>query len=381
MKFKYLKIDLPSQTTYNCHAAAPHKINFEWLRSNPGQLFNTELNVAERKMMLVNERNSSCEQNCWRAEDIGAVSPRMYQNGMEQTHSDPVSTPEIIDITVNSECNLTCSYCCKEFSNSWRRDLLNNGNYVISGVDDDRYTLNNKDRLLELVSQKEMHQSARYQTLLTEIQSYSKTLKRIDITGGEPLLDNQLLSMLELLELPDSCKINLYTGLGVEQKRFERVLKQLSRIPNLHITVSAESTGRLAEFNRYGIKWNEFQQKIAMLSRVTSWSFHCTITNLTVMGFVNFYQTYIDIPKYIAFAYQPTFMSTNILDEQTKQYVQDQLTCLPNSDAEKILQTLSSPAAELDRRALADFLVRFIKHRKDIDLSIFPKTFVDWIKV
>jgi organic radical activating enzyme len=381
MKFKYLKIDLTSQTTYNCHAATPHPINFKWLRSNPGQLFNTELNVTERKMMLANERNSSCEQNCWCAEDIGAISPRMYQSGTEQTHNNPVTTPEIIDITVNSECNLTCSYCCKEFSNSWRRDLLNNGNYVISGSDDDRYVINNKDHVLEMVSQKEMHQSNRYQTLFNEIQSYSKTLKRLDITGGEPLLDNQLLSMLELLKLPDSCEINLYTGLGVEQKRFERILIQLSRIPNLHIKVSAENIKRLAEFNRYGIKWNEFQQKIERLSQIVKWSFHCTITNLTVLGFVDFYQTYVNIPKVITFAYQPTFMSANILDDRTKRYVQDQLTCLPKDDAEKIFQTLTTPATETDRRALSDFLVRFIKYKKDIDLSIFPKTFVDWIKV
>jgi organic radical activating enzyme len=381
MKFKYLKIDLTSQTTYNCHAATPHKINFEWLRLNPGQLFNTELNVSERKMMLNNQRNSSCEQNCWQAEDIGAVSPRLIQHGTEQTHVDPVTRPEIIDITVNSECNLTCSYCCKEFSNSWRRDLINNGDYKIFGSNDVRYSVNDRDRLLELISQKEMHQSAKYQWLLAEIQSYASTLKKIDITGGEPLLDNQLLDTLEQLNLPDSCVINLYTGLGVEQKRFERVVMKLSQIPNLHIKVSAEGINKFAEFNRYGIQWKEFQQKIEMLSRVANWSFHCTITNLTVMGFAEFYQTYMDIPKCITFAYQPSFMSGNVLDELTKNHIREQLSWLPEHDSRQIFETLAPPASDSERRAIKDFLDRFIKHRKDIDLSIFPKTFVDWIKV
>jgi organic radical activating enzyme len=381
MKFKYLKIDLTSQTSYNCHAATPHKINFEWLRSNPGQLFNTEINVSERRMMLDNQRNSSCEQNCWKAEDIGAVSPRMYQHGIEQTHIDSVTTPEIIDITVNSECNLTCSYCCKEFSRSWRQDLITHGDYKIVSVDDDRYSINKQDRLLELISQKEMHRSDKYQLLLAEIQLYAGTLKKIDITGGEPLLDNQLLTTLELLNLPTSCKINLYTGLGVEQKRFERIITRLSKIPNLHIKVSAEGIEKFAEFNRYGIQWKEFQQKINVLSQMVDYSFHCTITNLTVMGFANFYQTYMDIPKVITFAYQPAFMATNVLDEHTKNHVQDQLSCLPEHDFRKICQALAPATQELDRQALKDFLTRFIKYRKDINLSIFPKTFVDWMKL
>ena len=98
MKFKFLKIDLPSKTIYNCHAAAPHRIDFDWLEENPGNLFNTPVNVYEREQMLRNERNKSCEQNCWIAEDAGAVSPRINQNGIEQTHTDPVTDPEIIDL-------------------------------------------------------------------------------------------------------------------------------------------------------------------------------------------------------------------------------------------------------------------------------------------
>jgi hypothetical protein len=102
---------------------------------------------------------------------------------------------------------------------------------------------------------------------------------------------------------------------------------------------------------------------------------------LTVMGFAEFYQTYIDVPKRISFAYQPTFMSANVLDEHTKNYVRDQLSCLPEHDFRKICQTLAPATQELDRCALKDFLTRFIKYRKDINLSIFPKTFVDWITV
>ena len=110
-KFTFLKIDLESKTTYNCHAAKPHQIDFEWLQHNPGQLFNTPINLKERQMMLSNQRNDSCEQNCWPAEDRGLPSPRLMQQGQFRSHDQIVVQPRMIDITLNTDCNLTCSYC------------------------------------------------------------------------------------------------------------------------------------------------------------------------------------------------------------------------------------------------------------------------------
>lgn len=381
MKFRYLKIDLTSQTTYNCHAATPHRIDFKWLDSNSGNLFNTNINVEERRMMLRNERNLSCETNCWHAEDNGAVSPRMYQGGEEKTHLDIITTPEILDLTINSECNLSCSYCCKEFSSAWRRDLINNGEYSISNFDEYRYRLTKQDKILNLVSQQEMHKSKRFQSLLKEIQSFSPKLKRLDITGGEPLLDNQLLDMLESFDLSNECEINLYTGLGVNEKRFEKIILSLAKIPNIHIKVSAESIGKMLEFNRYGIKYNEFQRKIDILTQAIKWSFHCTVTNLNVLGFVDFYNRYPTADKIITFGYQPRFLSPYVLDTETKKIVRQEITSLPDSISHPILQSLEPTPTEEQRIGLKEFLCQFVERRKDLDLTIFPETFLTWAGV
>lgn len=381
MKFRYLKVDLTSQTTYNCHAASPHRIDFKWLENNQGNLFNTATNVAERQMMLRNERNSSCEQNCWHAEDVGAISPRIYQKGQEKTHTDPVTLPEIIDLTLNTECNLTCSYCCKEYSNSWRRDLLNNGKYQISGDSSNRYQITKQDQILHLVSQKEMHNSPRYQQLIRELQSSTSNLKRLDVTGGEPLLDNHLIPMLHSLNLPADCQVNLYTGLGVDEKRFRRAIESLASIPNITIRVSAENVGKLLEFNRYGIDYNEFQRKIDILNNSINWQFHCTITNLTVLGFADFYNRYPDAKKTITFSYTPRFMAPYVLDNETKQVLIDQLNTLPKEVNHTILQSLSQDPSEDQRRAAREFLLQFVDRRKDISFDIFPKTFLSWLEI
>ena len=41
-KFRFIKIDLESNTMYTCDAAKPHSIDLQWLEKNPGQLFNNE---------------------------------------------------------------------------------------------------------------------------------------------------------------------------------------------------------------------------------------------------------------------------------------------------------------------------------------------------
>jgi organic radical activating enzyme len=379
MKFKYLKIDLTSQTTYNCHAASPHRIDFQWLSNNSGNLFNTETNVEERRMMLRNERNLSCEQNCWIAEDVGAVSPRIFQHGQEKTHVNAVTSPEIIDLTLNSECNLTCAYCCKEFSNSWRRDLIDNGEYQISNFNSDRYRMTKVDNILNLVSQKEMHDSPRYRALIKEIQSYAPSLKRLDITGGEPFLDNQLVPMLESLNLHADCKIWLYTGLGVEQKRFAKIIESVSKIPNVCVRVSAETIGKLLEFNRYGIDWNEFQQKINILKNSINYEFHCTLTNLTALGFVEFYNQYPDVKKIITFAYNPEFMSPYVLDDETKQSLIHALNTLPESVNHSILQSIKQHPTVHQRQALKEFLLQFVSRRKNLSFDIFPQTLLSWL--
>lgn len=376
IKFRFLKIDLTSQTTYNCHAAAPHRIDFDWLESNPGQLFNTDINVAERHMMLRNERNKSCEQNCWHAEDAGAVSPRIYQLGTERTHINVNTLPEIIDLTVNSECNLTCSYCCKEFSNSWRRDLIDHGDYKFSKYNDNRFKIVAQDTILNAISQKEMHDSRRYNLLINELKIYAPTLKRLEITGGEPLLDNKIIDVLPTLGLGPNCEVNIYSGLGVGYTRFERLVKMLSTIPNLTLRVSAETIGDMLEFNRYGSSWNEFQQKLKLLDDYSiNWVFFCTLSNLTIQGFTNFYNFFPDRKKIISFCYTPTFMAPYVLDDDTKKNL---LESLPDSVKNQILQSMQASPSEDQRVALKEFLTQFA-HRRNLQLNIFSETFLKWL--
>jgi organic radical activating enzyme len=381
MKFRHLKIDLNRGNTYNCHTAAPQKINFEWLEKNTGNLFNTEINVREREMMLRNERNASCEQSCWVAEDHGAISPRIGQSGQAVTHTTTVTTPEIVDLTVNVDCNLTCSYCCGEYSSAWQRDLINHGNYTIRGVQDPRYSLTTQDKILSKISQSELHNTSRYKKLLNELQSYKSTLKKIEITGGEPLLDNQLLDLLSSLQLNPDCQIVIYSGLGVSMSRFQRLIQQLSQIKNLTVKVSAETIESFLEFNRYGTNWDEFQKKIYILDQHVDWKFHSVISNLTIFGFSDFVKHFKNKQIQLTFAYQPRFMSPFVLDETSKQQIIDKFQHHGSEYKDRIVASISGIPTEEERQGVRDFLIQFTKRRPNISFGIFPKSFLQWLEL
>lgn len=379
MKFKYLKIDLESNTTYNCHAAKPHAVEFDWLDNNPGNLFNTSVNVREREQMLRNERNSSCEQNCWAAEDNGATSPRLYQAGFTKTHSQSVTAPEIIDLTIGADCNLTCTYCCKEFSSAWRRDVVNNGNYV---SDDYRYIANIKDQVLLKVSQTELKNTRKYQTLLNEITLSAPTLKKLIITGGEPLLDNSLIQVLTTLPLNKDAVVEIYTGLGVNINRFDRLVQQLKSVPNLLLIVSAETTEKNLEFNRYGIKWDEFVGKIDTLrASGVNFKFHATLSNLTIFDFHNFYNRFKDDKIDLSFVYQPKMMSPFVLDNESKKLIEQNVASLPVGYSTRILDSIKAEPEESHRINIRAFLQEFVRRRGELTLDVFPSTFLKWLEL
>jgi hypothetical protein len=380
-KFTFLKIDFEKQTTYNCHAATPHPIDFAWLEHNPGQLFNTPINMFERELMLDNQRNPSCEQNCYPAEDRGQVSTRMLQSTPDRQYTEVLTQPKLIDFTLFSECNLTCSYCCKEYSSAWRNDLLKNGSYELPNYDNqNRMKLLPIDIVSGKVSQKEKANLPKIKLLLDQVYKILDQVEILTITGGEPFLNNMLPEMLEKFKtIP---RVDLFTGLGVNTERFKKILSVVSQYKNINLCISAESTEKNYEFNRYGMTWQNFQERLKIIQDLgIRFEFHCTISNLTVLGFKDFYKLYKDVKLHIDFVHHPDFMSAGNLDPASKQQVMADL--LPYQDdvkIQQILQTVDSNHVNNDHRlTMATWLEQFAS-RRQLDLNLYPTTFLDWLK-
>lgn len=374
-KFTWLSVDLEKRQTFSCCAASPAQLDLEWVKQNPGRLFNTPLLQMERQQMLDNRPVSSCEEVCWKPERDNLVSRRQLLGSTELTHTQiDVSSPTKLNIVLGSTCNLTCSYCCKHYSSSWLRDIQDNGPYL----DQDRFKLTNKDKLFLKVSQREHQESEGFRTVLQEIQTFSQVADTY-ISGGEPFLHNNLSDLLNTLdELSD--KIVCYTGLGVDPKRFCNQLNKIKNKDKLTIVVSGETCGQLYEFNRYGNTWSNFMTNIDELQKQGfNYEFSLVISNLTIFGIADFVETFQGKHFQYQFCAVPDFLGVNVLDPSSKQILMEKLqhSNLPFKD--EVCQTMSQSCSDQQKNDLSIYLKEFAK-RRNLNLSVFPESFCSWIE-
>ena len=381
-KFTFLKIDIEKKTTYNCHAAQPHPIDFNWLENNPSQLFNNPTSVTEREMMLRNERNSSCEQNCWPAEDFGGQSPRLSQQGYIKIDPVVVRLPTEVDLTIGRDCNLSCSYCSKEYSTSWANDIINNGEYIITQADD-RYKVDDLDLVLSKVSQNKKYNSVNTKLIYREIDKWIDQVEWLMITGGEPFLNNQL---FDIISKGSNAKlIDIYTGLGLSYSRFDALTSNLTKFKNLRVILSCENVDKFLEFNRYGIKWLDYQKKLDLLkTKGINYIFNSTLSNVSLFGFAEFMK-WADRhnDSQISFCYVPKFLSPYVLDDESKDSIVNSLSTisLPNGHLDQIKKSMNKEPSKLQIQNCREFLIEFTNRRKDLNLNIFPKSFLKWLGI
>jgi len=381
-KFNWLKIDAEKKTTYSCCEATPDSIDSSWLEKNPGMIFNTIKLQQERQNMLDNKRIKSCENACWISEDNKLSSRRIEMKGNERTNSQIISQPTTLDITISGECNLTCSYCCKEFSSAWRNDIFKNGNYSqLTDIDKNRYKISNHDLALRKSSQKNRIKLKQFELIEKEIELMSPHLKQVLITGGEPFLNYNLINILK--KLKNIPQIIIFTGLGINKIKLKNILEKICNYKNITLSISAESTQENYEFNRFGNTWQNFLECIEIIKDAKiAYKFSTTYSNLTVLDYVKFNTLYTH-DKSINLVHKPEFMNVWVLDDITKKELINQIhtSTLSNTHNSKIIiDLLSKEPSEIDRKNLEYFVKEFCK-RRNIKPSFMPDSLKKWLNL
>jgi molybdenum cofactor biosynthesis enzyme MoaA len=371
-KFTWLSVDLEKKTNRSCCAAQPHNIDLKWLTTNPGHLFNTPELINERKMMLDNQPVATCEDVCWRTESRGMVS-RRQQLGLDTLQILPVlSSPNCLHVIIGSTCNLTCVYCAKEYSNAWYRDIKTNGEYF----DHPRFNIINQDKILDKLSQNSVIESKDYQALISELHQFDK-LKSIYISGGEPFLYNNLENLLN--QFDPAIEINLFTGLGVDTKRLANQLSKLDRRQNIVINISAENTGALYEFTRYGNTWQRFLDNVRVVEEQRfDIVIRSVISNTTVFGLEQFATDFEQYKIEYQFCYDPDYLAVNVLDSQTKQQLITQYEHSKIDIKDQLLTALSCNSTVDQQNNFIKYITQFAS-RRNLDMNVFPDSLNNWI--
>ena len=372
-KFTDLQVHVQGRLLYNCCEAYPERVDLDWLEANPGRLFHTDTMLEDRALMLDNKSCASCHYGCYKYEEQGLPSPRQRYKNHTKT-SDPGAPLIGLNISLSTDCNLTCMYCGPEWSSSWQKDIDKNGEYLLDGVPVKQN--DNWSTLWSKMKQRSRGTESRFfQLLLREIK-LSAGLQRVTILGGEPLLNNQLDQVLDRIH---GKKIIIVTGLGVSHTRLRKVL-QSTKGMDVRFDISAEATGQLFELIRHGVTWRDFQDRVSMIEKNgNKIRFLSTISNLSVLGFSDFYDLYSNKHEIVINHLKDTaWMMPHVLDPRSKNDFINSTQAKHNlPEFNTILDMMKKTPEDKDRINTGDYLKQF-SSRRYVDLNFLPEHFRKW---
>jgi len=371
-KFTDMMVSVQSRLLYNCCKAYPERVDLDWLEQNPGRLFYTDTMLADRKLMLEGNSCASCHHGCYKYEEQGLSSTRLQQDNHEVI-SDTGAPLKHLQISLSTDCNMTCMYCGPEWSTSWQKDIKKNGAHELIGFKLDN---NNFSDLWAKIKQKSRSTDSIFFDLLLKEIKLADGLESISILGGEPLLNNQLEAVIDA---SGDKKILITTGLGVSHSRLSNLLKKIKN-RKIRFMVSGETTGKFFELIRYGTKWGDFKERVRMIEdNGHEIGFISTMSNISTLDFSKFYETYHKQHKIqVNTMSERPFLMPHVLDDRSKENFILETRSLNNvPQFQDILRSTGIDPSETDRSNLGNYLKQF-SSRRSMDISFLPEHFRKW---
>lgn len=296
-----------------------------------------------KENMLNGVRDSGCER-CWKSHDERThVKPdgdfQYLFNGKEP---DLTQEYETIAIFLTNVCNMQCNYCSPMVSSSIKKEYHS----TFSGLHNDSATWNrmyfgrNVDTELEIPKT-----FMAYDTLSEQvIYDHAKSLKVIDISGGEPFYTNQsrhLSFLKKLLSLNSNIRLNYITNATVLPT--DEVLSTLLQFKQVCFTMSTDAIGKGMEFIRYPVKWPEFYKNFQFYQELrekhrnkVDLSVSNTVSVYSIAGYNEFY-TFAkenDFPHiFNNVVRRPPIMNVNVLPPSIRAMIAESLdqTIVPDT--------------------------------------------------
>ena len=375
-KFDWVEIRLYDGFVASCCQAQSHRITIDDIKQHPVGFFNYSQIQKERQQMLDNQPVAGCETGCWSLERQNIQSRRQQAGADQKIYSTLEGIPKTLNLVINNTCLQSCVYCCKNFSSSWLADVVKNGDYNIPGYEN-RYNASSQDRVLSRISQPELHNSKFSRAVLEQIVENSDQIQHLTITGGEPLLDNNLVRVLQ--ELSHVPKITVYSGLTVATDRLQRMVDSMRSVSHLEFVVSAENTNALHEFNRYGSKQSLFDTNLNTIRSNFSMQFASTVSNATLFGLSDFLRKYSADTVEFTLLTDPAYLAANQLDDHSKQVVVEQLQAVNRNNLHNVIDYIMLPPDAGQKPRLKQFLDQY-SSRRGLDLAIFPESWRLWMQ-
>lgn len=171
---------------------------------------------------------------CKKIESVGGIS----QRSIPETQPTGQYNLTNFDVRWTNTCNLSCIYCNSQFSSKWA-------------------SLRNE--------QSNLNKEVAEKNVFDFIDFNRERIQKINLLGGEPLLQKQNLQLVDML--PEK-EYYILTNLTVDIKT-NPVAQKLISNPNVTWGVSFETIGDRFEYVRHGSSWKTFEDNIKYVCDMT----------------------------------------------------------------------------------------------------------------
>jgi len=233
-----------------------------------------------RQALLNGEKHPTCNE-CWETEAQGLKSIR--QQRLDYLQPDNYITAdetykgkiEFLELRVSNLCNLACRMCNPTDSSLIAKEIIDNPS--IQKIYPKNFNVTN---YLDEISED------RWQEILDICQN----LKRLSLTGGEPMIVKKFYDLLDYLILNNFSKnidLQITTNGTVYN---QKMLDKLYQFKNVTFVLSLDATGKVAEYQRYGKSWETiYKNAIQLINQPFKHIMvHATISAYTVLDMGNF---------------------------------------------------------------------------------------------
>lgn len=412
---------LGSGTTASCHHPPAHKIPLEEIAVDPSAIHNTRHKKAMRKMMQRGERPRECEY-CWKVEDMGkdSVSDRVFKSiiysnedleaAHKMDHNESVDL-KTFEIAFDRTCQLACSYCNASFSTTWAKDIKTKGAYQ-NMVSDGAGAFQHDGSWSEPYAKDEDNPYIKAFWDWWE-DGLSDSLEELRITGGEPLMSDQVWKLFDWFnDNPSKMRFAINSNLMAKDSLIDRMIERSQGVNDFHLYTSCEATGLQADYIRDGLHydtWKKNMYKIMDNCNLKGLNIMMTINSLCLFSITEFLDDVYEMKLHtgtkapvvsVNLLRFPSFQSPLALPDHIKDYLREKLETWYNEvkerplwhDFEKAsierlidyLVTVDAPHRRTsDKMTLwRDFKTFFSQYdvRRNKSLNVFPEILTDWIE-
>lgn len=246
---------------------------------------NNEYLMYVRKSLTNGVKLKECSK-CWRSEDAGIKSLRQQLNdmftgarGLDQSwfHSYIKNKSDYrqdlllsADLSILNLCNYSCAMCVPHASSKiysiWKKNLENE--FVKAQLYQD-------PKLLDNVKQNFMS-GVNYRLLQT---MFDNNVRYLKILGGEPLMDERLLQMLDSYNNQQNCHLHFVTNGSYS---ISQVAKRFANYKKVTFNVSIDGTEQIQDFIRRGSNWKQVEKNVLDFGNVDI-TIHCTVQALNFL--------------------------------------------------------------------------------------------------